>query len=67
MLRRNCDINGLANAIVLNANIGEIENEMANVTALVKKTVYDAKIYEIKWKYLTTVDYDKFTISILDI
>ena len=48
MLRRNCDINGLANAIVLNANIGEIENEMANVTALVKKTVYDAKIYEIK-------------------
>ena len=44
MLRRSCNINSLANAIVLNANIGEIENEMANVTVLVKKTVYDAKI-----------------------
>ena len=66
MLRRSCNINSLANAIVLNANIGEIENEMANVTVLVKKTVYDAKIYEIKWKYLNTIDYHKFTISILD-
>ena len=34
---------------------------------LVKKTYYDAKILEIKGKYITTSDYNKFTSDILDV
>ena len=51
---------------VLNTKIGEVENKILNVTDLVKKTYYNAKITEIKGKSFTTSDYNKFTNDIID-
>ena len=43
-----------------------VENEMPNISTLVKKSDYDAKMSEIKTKYFTTSDYNKFTSNTLD-
>ena len=51
---------------VLNTKIGEVENKILNVTDLVKKTDYNAKITEIKGKSFTTSNYNKFTNDIID-
>ena len=38
-----------------------VENKMPNVSDLVNKPDYDAKISEMENKYFTTSDYNKFT------
>ena len=43
-----------------------VENRIPNVSGLVKKAYYDAEIKDIKDKYFTTSDYNKFTNNILD-
>ena len=51
---------------VLNTKITEVENKNPNIIDLARKTYYNAKILEIKRKYLTTSDYNKITSNILD-
>ena len=48
---------------ILNTNNREVENEISNVTGLVKKTDYNAKISDIEGKYFTTFDYEWNTWS----
>ena len=43
-----------------------VENKTPDVSNLVKKTDYDAKIWDIESKYFTTVDDNKFTSQTLD-
>ena len=56
------NITGLATTVVVNA----VENKITNVSNLVKKADYGAKILYIEAKYCTTSDYNKFTYEILD-
>ena len=51
---------------VLDTNIGEVEIKIPDVSGLVKKTDYDARISDIEKKYLTTSDNNRFTSGILD-
>ena len=44
-----------------------VENKMSNVTNLIKKTDYDAKISDIESKYFTTADYNNCTSQPLDV
>ena len=39
---------------------------MPDVSNLVKKRIYDAKISDIQSKYITTADYNRFTKNIVD-
>ena len=55
-------ITGLAAIAALNA----FENEMLNVSELVKETNYDAKILHIESKCFSTSDCNKFANNILD-
>ena len=55
-------ITGLATTTALNT----VKNNTPNVSALVKKEDHDAEISEVKKKYLTTSDYNKFINNILD-
>ena len=48
---------------ILNTNNEEIENEISDVTGLVKKTDYNAEISDIEGKYFTTFDYEWNTWS----
>ena len=41
------DVSGLVTTADLYSKIGEVENKIADVCDLVKKTVYDAKISDI--------------------
>ena len=56
----------LVTTTVLNTEIGEVESKIPDVSGLVKKTDYDAKISDIEKKYFTTSDYKKLTKEILD-
>ena len=49
-----------------NSKITEIEGKIPDVSNLVKKKDYNAKITKIENKYITTADYNKFTIDIVD-
>ena len=51
---------------VLDTNIGEVEIKIPDVSGLVKKTNYNARISDIEKKYLTTFDNNRFTSGILD-
>ena len=42
------------------------ENKIPHVSDLVKNADYDAEMKDIKNKYFTTLDYNKFTNNILD-
>ena len=55
-------ITGLATTSALNT----VENKIPIVSDLIKKTEYDATISDIKTKYFTTSDYNKFTSKILN-
>ena len=55
------------NNAVLNTKIGEAENKIPDVSGLVKKTVYNAKISDMEKKYFTTSDYNKLTSEVIDI
>ena len=50
-------IHGLAT----NPALTVVENKIPDVSNLIKKTDYDAEISDIKSKYFTTPDYNKFT------
>ena len=56
----------LVTTTILHTKIGEAENKIPDVTGLVKKTDYDAKISGIEGKHFSTVYYIKFTSDILD-
>ena len=56
-------ITGLAATSALTA----IENKIPCVSNLVKKTDYEAEILDIKSKYFTAADYNKFTNEKLDL
>ena len=43
-----------------------VENKIPNVSDLIKKADYDAKISEMENKYFTTSDYNKFTSNTFD-
>ena len=51
---------------VFDTNIGEVEIKIPDVSGLVKKTNYNARISDIEKKYLTTSDNNRFTSGILD-
>ena len=51
---------------VLDTKTKEVDNKTPGLGGLVKKTDYDAKISDIKGKYVTTSDYNKFRSDILD-
>ena len=44
-----------------------VTNKIPNVNSLVKKTDYDAKTLDIKSKYFTTADYNRFTNEKVDL
>ena len=44
-----------------------VESKTPDVSSLVKKIDYDAKVSEIESKYITTTGYNKFTKNIVDI
>ena len=52
-------------AVALNTKICEVENKIPDVSGLVQKTDYNAKISEAEGKYFTTAGYNKFTSNIL--
>ena len=52
---------GLVTSTVLSNKIGEVEDKIPDVSGLVKKTDYDAKMKDIK-----TSDHKKFTNETLD-
>ena len=56
------NIIGLATTAALNA----VENTIADVRKLVKKTDDDAKIFDIQAKFFTTFDFNKFKCEILN-
>ena len=56
-------ISGFATTSALNA----VENKIFDVSDLVKKTDYDAEILDIKSKYFTTADYNRFTNENFDL
>ena len=53
-------------ATVLNTKIGEVENKIPDVSGLVRKTDYDAKIKDIEGTYFSTVNYNRFASEIFD-
>ena len=44
-----------------------VENKISNVTNLIKKTDYGAKISDIESKYFTTADYNSCTSQTRDV
>ena len=68
----NAKINEVKNEIPSVTNLATtdaltaVENKNPNVSDLVKRADYDTKISEMKIKYFTTSDYNKFTNNILD-
>ena len=44
-----------------------VKNKIPNVSNLVKKTAYDAEILDIKFKYFTTTNYNRFTNEKIDL
>ena len=51
------NITGLATTAALTT----VKNKILDASNFVKKTNYDTEILEIKCKYFTTADYNKFT------
>ena len=52
--------------LVTTASLAAVEKKIQNVSDLVKKTKYDAKVSEIYIKYFNRSDYDNFTTDILN-
>ena len=53
-------------ATVLKTKIKEVENKIPDLSGLVQKVHYDAKLSKIEGKYFTTTDYNQFMSDILD-
>ena len=45
--------------------MNSVENKIPDVSNVIKKTNYDAKILDIESKNITTADYNKFTKDIV--
>ena len=58
--------NSLLKKTDYNSKITEIENKIPDVSNLVMKANYNTKITKIENKYITTVEYNKFTKDIID-
>ena len=50
---------------VRNTKIGEVENKIPDVSGLVKKTYYNAKISDTETRYFTTSDYNNLRVKYL--
>ena len=53
-------------ALATSSALTAVENIIPDVSSLVTKLNYNAKINEIASKYITTADYNKFTKDIVD-
>ena len=51
---------------VLNTKISEVKIEICNVSGLVEKADYDAKMLDVERKDIITPDYNKFMSDRLD-
>ena len=47
--------------VQLETALTAVKNKIPDISNLVKKTDYNAKILDIESKYITTADYNKFT------
>ena len=54
-------------ATILNTKIKVVDTKILDLSGLVRKTDYDAKISEIEGKYFTTSSYNKLTGNIVDV
>ena len=54
-------------ATILNTKIKVVDSKILDLSGLVRKTDYDAKISEIDGKYFTTSSYNKLTGNIVDV
>ena len=54
-------------ATILNTKIKVVDSKIPDLSGLVRKTDYDAKISEIEGKYFTTSSYNKLTGHIVDV
>ena len=52
---------------ILDTKTGEVKNKIPDLSDLIKKTNYDAKISEFEEKYFTASDYKKFMSGILNV
>ena len=52
--------------LTITSALTTVKNKIPNVSDLVRKADYDAKISEMENKYFTTSDYTKFTSNTLD-
>ena len=48
-------------SLATNAALTAVKNKISDVSYLVKKKDYDTKILDVKCKYFSTADYNKFT------
>ena len=53
--------------LATNAALTPVENKIPDVSNLVKTAEYDAEMLDIKSKYFTTADYNRFTNEKLDL
>ena len=51
--------------VIFNTKIKEVHNKIPDHSGLVKRTYYDAKIFDIEKKYFTIYDYNRFKCNIL--
>ena len=56
----------LVNINFLNTEIGEVGKKLPDISGLLKKTDYNAKISDIELKYFTASYYNRFTDKIRD-
>ena len=54
-------------ATILNTKIKVVDSKIPDLSGLVRKTDYDAKISEIDGKYFTTSSYNELTGNIVDV
>ena len=54
-------------ATILNTKIKVVDSKIPDLSGLVRKTDYDAKISEIDGKYFTTSSYNKLMGNIVDV
>ena len=58
-------VSELVSTTLLISKIKAIDSKISDLSGLVKKTDYDAKISEIQLKYFTSPDYNKFMRDML--
>lgn len=64
-LREETDYSGLVTTTPFNTKVGEVEKKISDVSCLVKKTIYNAKISDIHTIYFS-LQVNKVTIKLLN-